>query len=618
MLLQIHEPGQTPMPHTEDRDIAVGIDLGTTNSLVAIVQNDKAEVLSDVNGEFLHPSVVSYLDGDKIVTGRAALDSNGKKISSIKRLMGRGVKDIKKISGQLPYDVREGEGIVRIKIGKKELTPVEISAEILKSLKFLAEKALNRNINKAVITVPAYFDDSARLATKDAARIAGLDVLRLVNEPTAAALAYGLDKQAEGIYAVYDLGGGTFDISILRMEKGIFQVLATGGSVEIGGDDFDREIAEMFIWQCRNKTGKAITPSEDELHQILRKAKQAKEHLTNNKIYNGSILINDTHYDVTITLEELEKAIMPYAQATIDIFTQVVADAEITKDEIIGIVLVGGSTRIPLIKQMVHEISGKEPLSNIDPDKVVAEGAALQAHGLSVGSDNLLLDVLPLSLGLETMGGLVEKIIYRNTPIPVAKAQEFTTYQDGQTGMVINVVQGERETTSQNRSLAKFELKGIPPMKAGIARVKVLFSVDADGLLTVSASEETTGEKQIIEIKPSYGLSEKEIQDMLYKSMQHGKEDMEERLFLEAKIEAERLLIDLNSALKEDSALIGKEELQIIEKNKAELEKSLQNHYREEIIILTKKLEESSANFASVRMNEHIASALKGKNINEI
>ncbi len=616
-LLQIHEPGQTPLPHNDDDEIAIGIDLGTTNSLVAIARGGKPEVILDEKGNALHPSIVAYLENGAIVTGHAAQAGAGLVISSIKRLMGKGAADVKTISGRLPYKIAESEGMVRLDIAGKKLTPVEISAEILKSLKKIAEKALNKKVTKAVITVPAYFDDAARTATRDAARLAGLEVLRLVNEPTAAALAYGLDKSAQGIYAIYDLGGGTFDISILKMEKGVFQVLATGGTTLIGGDDFDREVAEIFLWQCRNISGASLNPTAPELKELLKTARTAKESLTDNESGEFKVTIAGSRFTVKISRAELEKAMQPYISATLDICEQVLTDAEVTRDEIEGVVLVGGSTRAPLVREYVKSILGKEPLCDIDPDKVVAEGAALQAEGLTRGSDNLLLDVIPLSLGLETMGGLVEKIIHRNTPIPVSKAQEFTTYQDGQTGMVIHVVQGEREMTQQNRSLAKFELKNIPAMKAGVARIKVIFAVDADGLLTVSALEETTGTQQKIEVKPSYGLSDEEIKEMLYASMQHGREDMAARLLAEAKIEAQRLIIALESGLAEDSDLLNESELADINNSKINLEISLKADDREVIIANTKKLEELSADFASSRMNKHIASALRGRKIEE-
>lgn len=618
MLLQIYEPGQTPQPHEGDEDIAVGIDLGTTNSLVAISTSGKPEVITDEHGGALHPSIVSYLENGAVLTGKHARESGGQVISSIKRYMGKSAGDIKKISGQHLYKMASNEGMVRLEVAGKSLTPVEISSEILKSLKRIAEKALSKKVSKAVITVPAYFDDSARAATRDAAHLAGLEVLRLVNEPTAAALAYGLDKSAEGIYAIYDLGGGTFDISILKMEKGVFQVLATGGTIEIGGDDFDREVADIFLWQCRNQSGKSINPSTDELKELLKIARTAKEYLTENQSGEFAVIIAGEKFPVKLTRAELEKAMQPYVSATLDICQQVLVDAEVERSEIKGVVLVGGSTRAPLVREYVKSILGKEPLCDIDPDKVVAEGAALQAEGLTHGSDNLLLDVIPLSLGLETMGGLVEKVIHRNTPIPVSKAQEFTTYQDGQTGMVIHVLQGEREMVSQNRSLAKFELKNIPAMKAGVARIKITFAVDADGLLTVSAVEETTNTQQKIEVKPSYGLSDEEIKQMLYASMEHGTEDMELRLLAEARVDAERLIIAVESGLAEDADLLSAEELQALQTQKTQLQETLKGTDREKILAANAQLERASADFASRRMNKHIATALRGKKIDNM
>lgn len=524
MLLQIHEPGETPLPHEGDE--AVGIDLGTTNSLIAISRDEKPDII----GEMI-PSIV---DG----------------ISSIKRKM------------DAPSQLVEGR------------TPVEISSEILKKLIINAEQALDKEIKKAVITVPAYFDDTQRSATKDAAKLAGLDVLRLINEPTAAALAYGLDKDVEGVYAVYDLGGGTFDISILRMQKGVFQVLATGGDTALGGDDFDERIAES----------KGCDVAE------ARALKERGEF--------GDSLIEDL------------------VDKTIEICAAALKDAELEKAQVNGVVMVGGSTRVELVQKKVEGFFGKAPLTDINPDEVVALGAAIQAEALTKGSNNLLLDVLPLSLGLETMHGIVEKVIHRNTPIPCSFEQEFTTFQNDQTGMIIHVVQGEREDVANCRSLAKFDLAGIPPMPAGVARIKVNFTVDADGILTVSAREEKTGTEQKVEVKPSYGLSDEQVEQMLRESMQNAKADMDERLLQEAKVEAERLLNSLKQSL-ERYELTETEKSVIITKV-ADLEAAISGADREQIDQLREELNELSGGLAQRIMDGEIKKALSGKKVDEV
>lgn len=610
-LLQIHEPGQTPMPHSEENKIAVGIDLGTTNSLVAISKSGKPEIIRDRNGKALIPSVVTY--GDEILVGNDAIVNSGRfphVIRSVKRLMGKGKSDVSVQKSH--YEIAKDDGALGLLINGKKITPTEISAEILKYLKKSAEQALGLEVSDAVITVPAYFDDAARAATKDAARLAGLNILRLINEPTAAALAYGLDKGAEGVYAVYDLGGGTFDISILRMEKGVFQVLSTGGSTEIGGDDLDYRLAEIFI----KKTG--LEGFSSLKSELLEEAKKVKQQLTDNESVEFIFNSKGDEYKAVITRGEFNESVKDYIDKTIDISLKAIEDSGVNKDDIKGIVLVGGSTRVPLVRSSVRNFFGKEPLTDINPDEVVAYGAAIQSEGLTKGSDNLLLDVIPLSLGIETMGDIVEKIIYRNTAIPVAKAQEFTTYKDGQSGMVIHVVQGERELASQNRSLARFEVKNIPPMAAGAARIKVTFAVDADGLLTVSAREETTGSEQVVEVKPSYGLSEEEIRTMLYDSMKYGREDMENRLLAEVRVEAGRIADAAQIALKEDGNLLTEEEKRKIEDSINNLITQLSSSDRNIIDSLTKELIDVTNKFAEIRMDKYIKDAIQGKKVGEI
>lgn len=540
-LFDIHEPGMTPLPH--EGEVAVGIDLGTTNSLVAVSRGGRPEVIRSVSGEALLPSVVAY-SGSVAVVGEEAKPFPGA-VHSIKRLMGVEAK-----------------------------RPVEISAEILRKLKERAETALGKSVTKAVVTVPAYFDDAARTATKDAARLAGLEVLRLINEPTAAALAYGLDKGAEGIYAVYDLGGGTFDVSILRMEKGVFQVLATGGDTRLGGDDFD---------------------------ELIARAKGIGVHAAREIKHKGS--------------REFDGLFLPLVEKTIGICKAALKDAGLAQGDIKGVVLVGGSTRLALVAEKVGEFFGKAPLSDINPDEVVALGAAIQAEGLVHGSDNLLLDVIPLSLGLETMGGIAEKIIYRNTPIPCSYAQEFTTYQDNQTGMIINVVQGEREMAAECRALGSFELSGIPPMAAGAARVRVSFTVDADGLLTVSAQEETTGTEQKIAVKPAYGLAEGEIERMIEESMKNARPDMEKRLLQEARVEAERMIIAVESALEADGSMLSQAEFRKVKEGVSALRSAMPKETREKISALTEDLNNATQDFAALRMNQAVAGKLKGSEV---
>jgi molecular chaperone HscA len=615
-LLQIHEPGETPLPHEDERGLAVGIDLGTTNTVVAIATNQNVAVIRDAEGHALLPSVVAF--GDQVEVGedarRTLLDNPDIVVSSVKRLMGRGAVDLKQLAGVLPYELAPSAdgGMVRLKIGNRVLSPVEISAAILRAAKGRAETALGQSVDRAVITVPAYFDDAARTATRDAARLAGLEVLRLVNEPTAAALAYGLDRQAEGIYAVYDLGGGTFDFSLLRLEKGVFQVLATGGDAALGGDDFDHAIADRFF----KERGRTVDSRQAKLALVT--ARLAKECLSTQDPWSGALDIDGEQSRHTLDRATFEKTIEPLVDRTIAICRGVLDDAAIEPAALHGLVLVGGSTRVPLVRRKVAEMIGKEPLLDINPDEVVAYGAALQAEALTSGSDTLLLDVTPLSLGIETMGGLVEKIIERNTPIPVARAQEFTTYQDGQAAMMIHVVQGEREMVDQCRSLARFELHGIPPMTAGAARIRVTFAVDADGLLTVSAKEKTTGTESRIEVKPSYGLSDDEMAGMLRDSIENAREDMERRLLTEAKVDARRGIGAVRSALQADSDLLDEVERAEIEKAVAAVEATLSGSDRDAVNAAAEALEHATRIFAERRMDRGIREALTGQRVDQL
>ncbi len=588
-LLQIHEPGQTPLPHSDT--VAVGIDLGTTHSVVAVSTGDNTEVVHNIHGHALVPSVVYYAPDGSVEVGypakKRADSGEAGAIASVKRRM--------------------HESAAPIALPHLSVTPVEVSSEILKELRRSAERALGKEVTKAVITVPAYFDDTARQATKDAAKLAGLEVLRLINEPTAAALAYGLDTGAQGIYAVYDLGGGTFDISLLKLEQGVFQVLSTGGDTQLGGDDIDELLATSLrgasgdeAIQTGKETGLLREARNDEL---VARARITKEKLSELHEYGG------------VTRAQLETLALPLIERTLGICARAFDDAKLSKQEVHGIVLVGGSTRMPLVRRMVAEWFGREPLTNVNPDEVVAIGAAIQAHGLTQGSNNLLLDVVPLSLGLETMGGLTEKVIERNTPIPVTAEQEFTTYQDGQTGMQIHVVQGEREMVAHNRSLARFELSGIPPLPAGIARVKVIFAVDADGLLTVSAEEKTTKTRQIVQVKPSYGLADGQIEAMLLESMKTAQKDILERLLVEAKVEAERQVIEIESAMKVDGALLSEAEQKSIRRQIQVVRNACAGTDRDYIDVEVQELARVAANFAQRRMDKAIGSALKGTHI---
>ncbi|HSV30000.1 MAG TPA: Fe-S protein assembly chaperone HscA, partial [Candidatus Omnitrophota bacterium] len=540
-------------------------------------------------------------------------------VSSIKRLMGRGLEDVKSLAGTLPYTVEpspEG-GMVRLRVAGRVMTPVEISADILRAVKERVSEATGKPADRAVVTVPAYFDDAARTATKDAARLAGLEVLRLVNEPTAAALAYGLDNSVEGLYAVYDLGGGTFDISVLKMEKGVFQVKATGGDAALGGDDIDHAIAEYFLADRATTLGEQ-TITAGEAKQALMAGRVAKECLTARAEGEWMIEVDGKSSRHHLSRENLETLAAPFVERTIDICRAVCEDAGIDVADIHGVVLVGGSTRMPLVRKRVAEFFGKQPLADINPDEVVAVGAALQAEALTVGSDTLLLDVTPLSLGIETMGGIVEKVIPRNTPIPVAMAQEFTTYQDGQSAMSIHVVQGEREMVDQCRSLARFVLHGIPPMTAGAARIRVTFQVDADGLLTVSAQELTTGVEQNVAVKPSYGLDEDEMANMLRDALEHGREDMTQRLFAEAVVEAKRSVLAVRSALKVDSDLLSDDERQAIDAAIERVEQATRGSDRDAVNASVEELELATKGFAEKRMDRGIRQALAGVSVERL
>ena len=616
-LLQISEPGQAPDPHA--RRIGIGIDLGTTHSLVASVRSGIAECLPDADDRVILPSAVRYLPQGRREIGHQALSSQSSDpsntIVSVKRFMGRAMKDIANTE-EFPYQFLDTPGMLSLQTADGVKSPVEVSAEILATLRQRAEDTFADDIYGAVITVPAYFDDAQRQATKDAAKLAGLNVLRLINEPTAAALAYGLDNASEGIYAVYDLGGGTFDISVLRLSQGVFEVLSTGGDSALGGDDYDRALARYAL----DATGKKVLTDSDK-SAVLVAARRCKEALSseNNVVFDA--LLSDGELRLNVSREVFEAQTQSLTQRTLSAVKKALRDAQITIEDIKGVVMVGGSTRMPMVQKAVGELLHCQPLNNLNPDEVVALGAALQANQL-VGNNTdgnlLLLDVIPLSLGIETMGGLVERIVPRNQTIPTAMAQDFTTYQDGQTALALHIVQGERDLVKDCRSLAHFELRGIPPMAAGAARIRVTFTVDADGLLSVAAKEINSGVESQIEVKPSYGLSDEQITSMLQDSFHTAEIDKQARALAESRLEVDRMCLATNAALEKDAYLLAEAELEHI---KQLMKLALESKSLDDAIAIentTEALAKGTEAFAALRMNESIRQALSGKTIESL
>ncbi len=620
-LLQISEPGQAPDPH--QRRIAVGIDLGTTHSLVAAVRNGVAECLPDEHGRVILPSAVRYLGEGRRQIGAQALAAQAEDpentLVSVKRFMGRTLADVQGAS-RLPYRFIERPGMVAFDTREGVKTPVEVSAEILATLRFRAEDTFVDDLHGAVITVPAYFDDAQRQATKDAAQLAGIPVLRLINEPTAAAVAYGLDNGSEGLYAVYDLGGGTFDVSMLRLSRGVFEVVATGGDAALGGDDFDHALAEWALEQNGHTAGSASLSAHDK-RAILVAARAAKEALSDHEEVELVAGLDAGELRVRATRPQFNALCKPLIDKTLQSVKRVLRDAAVGRDEVLGVVMVGGSTRIPAVRTAVGELFGREPLINLNPDEVVALGAAIQANqlaGNAADGEILLLDVIPLSLGLETMGGLVERVVERNSTIPTAKAQDFTTFKDGQTAMAIHVVQGERELVADCRSLARFELRGIPPMVAGAARIRVTFEVDADGLLNVSARELTSGVEAAVTVKPSYGLADDEIARMLSEGFSQADADMGARALAEARVEAERMRLATHSALNADGDLLAGEERVAIEALLRALATAAQGSDHTAINAAVEALAHGTEAFAALRMNRSIQQALSGRSVDSI